>query len=120
MVEQSGLEKLFSVARGPHPMAKAPAVIALVHKDIDYQVKVGFTEVVLFSTGGSSQQKGTMNVARIPGFAIDEFPTWLSQVLLLGRGYSDLSRWLNHGFRVLDQALGYQGSDFGTTRHSGP
>jgi hypothetical protein len=40
-----------AVARGPHPTAIAPDAIApdaiaLVHEDIDYQVKAGFTEVV--------------------------------------------------------------------------
>jgi hypothetical protein len=35
-----------AVARGPHPTAILPDAIALVHEDIDYQVKAGFTEVV--------------------------------------------------------------------------
>jgi hypothetical protein len=35
-----------AVAGGPHPTAIAPDAIALVHEDIDYQVKAGFTEVV--------------------------------------------------------------------------
>ena len=35
-----------AIARGPHPTAMAPDAIALVHEDIDYQVKAGFTEVV--------------------------------------------------------------------------
>ena len=32
--------------QGPHPTAIAPKEVALVHKDIAYQVKAGFTEVV--------------------------------------------------------------------------
>jgi hypothetical protein len=35
-----------AVARGPHPTANEPDAVALVHEDIDYQVKAGFTEVV--------------------------------------------------------------------------
>jgi len=35
-----------AVARGPHPTARAPEAVALVHEDIDYQVKAGFTEIV--------------------------------------------------------------------------
>ena len=34
------------MAQGPHPTTIAPDAIALVHEDIDYQVKAGFTEVV--------------------------------------------------------------------------
>ena len=35
-----------AVARGSHPTAIAPEATALVHEDIDYQVKAGFTEIV--------------------------------------------------------------------------
>jgi hypothetical protein len=35
-----------AVKRGPHPTATAKDAVALVHEDIDYQVKAGFTEVV--------------------------------------------------------------------------
>ena len=35
-----------AVARGPHSTAIAPEAISLVYKDIDYQVKAGFTEIV--------------------------------------------------------------------------
>ncbi len=35
-----------AIERGPHPTAKEADAIALVHEDIEYQVKAGFTEVV--------------------------------------------------------------------------
>jgi hypothetical protein len=35
-----------AVERGPHPTARAADAVALVHEDIAYQVKAGFTEVV--------------------------------------------------------------------------
>ena len=34
------------MAQGPHPTAVSPDAVAVVHDDIDYQVKAGFTEVV--------------------------------------------------------------------------
>jgi hypothetical protein len=37
-----------AVARGPHPTAVAPDAVSLVHEDIEYQVKAGFTEVVFW------------------------------------------------------------------------
>jgi hypothetical protein len=37
-----------AVARGPHPTAIAPDAVALVHEDIEYQVKAGFTEIVFW------------------------------------------------------------------------
>ena len=44
----SGVAIELAVARGPNPPAIAPYTADLVHKDIDYQVKVGFTEIVVF------------------------------------------------------------------------
>jgi hypothetical protein len=37
-----------AMVRGPHPTAVAPAAVSLVHKDIEYQVKAGFMEVVFW------------------------------------------------------------------------
>jgi hypothetical protein len=37
-----------AVARGPHPTATTPKAIALFKEDIAYQVKVGFSRVVLW------------------------------------------------------------------------
>jgi hypothetical protein len=37
-----------AVARGPHPTAMTPDAVNLVHEDIEYQVKAGFTEVVFW------------------------------------------------------------------------
>ena len=37
-----------AVARGPHPTAVAPDAAALVHEDIEHQVKAGFTETVFW------------------------------------------------------------------------
>ena len=37
-----------AVARGPHPTAIAPDAAALVHEDIECQVKAGFTETVFW------------------------------------------------------------------------
>jgi hypothetical protein len=37
-----------ALARGPHPTAIAPDAVSLVLKDIGYQVKAGFTEVVFW------------------------------------------------------------------------
>jgi hypothetical protein len=37
-----------AVARGPHPTAIAPDAVALVHEDIEYQVKAGFTEIIFW------------------------------------------------------------------------
>lgn len=37
-----------AMARGPHPTATAADAIALVHEDVECQVKVGFTEVVFW------------------------------------------------------------------------
>jgi hypothetical protein len=35
-----------AVKQGPHPTATAAEAVALVHEDLEYQVKAGFTEVV--------------------------------------------------------------------------
>jgi hypothetical protein len=37
-----------AVQRGPHPTTRAPDAVALVHEDIEYQVKASFTEVVFW------------------------------------------------------------------------
>jgi hypothetical protein len=37
-----------AVERGPHPTARAAEAVKLVHEDIAYQVKAGFTEVVFW------------------------------------------------------------------------
>jgi hypothetical protein len=37
-----------AVERGAHPTARTPDAISLVHEDVDYQVKAGFSEVVLW------------------------------------------------------------------------
>ena len=37
-----------SIAKGPHVSALTPEVIALVHKDVEYQCKGGFAEIVLW------------------------------------------------------------------------
>jgi hypothetical protein len=37
-----------AVARGPHPTATTPSTIALFKKDIAYQVKAGFSRVMLW------------------------------------------------------------------------
>jgi hypothetical protein len=37
-----------AVERGAHPTARTPEAIALVHEDVDYQVKAGFSAVVLW------------------------------------------------------------------------
>ena len=37
-----------SIAKGPHVSALTPEAIALVHKDVEYQCKGGFAEIVLW------------------------------------------------------------------------
>ena len=37
-----------AVARGPHPTARAEEAVALVHEDVAYQVKAGFSKIVLW------------------------------------------------------------------------
>jgi hypothetical protein len=37
-----------AIERGSHPTAKAADAVALVHEDIDYQIKAGLTEVVFW------------------------------------------------------------------------
>jgi hypothetical protein len=36
-----------AVTRGPHPTAQAADTIALVHEDVAYQIKAGFSKIVL-------------------------------------------------------------------------
>jgi hypothetical protein len=37
-----------AVARGPHPTARAADAVSLVHEDVAYQVKAGFSKIVLW------------------------------------------------------------------------
>ena len=46
MAEWSRAAVNIAVAQGLHPTAIEPKEVALVHEDMDYQVKAGFTEVI--------------------------------------------------------------------------
>jgi hypothetical protein len=37
-----------AVKRGPHPTARAAGAIALVHEDVAYQIKAGFSKIALW------------------------------------------------------------------------
>ncbi len=37
-----------AMARGPHPTARTPNSVALIQKDIEYQIKAGFCRVLLW------------------------------------------------------------------------
>jgi hypothetical protein len=37
-----------AMARGPHPTARTPNLVALIQEDIEYQIKAGFCRVLLW------------------------------------------------------------------------